>query len=305
MNGSRTRSFANVYSRISCSGSSTGNGAGCPTRRALSGGIDQMSSVEAMKSSVNTVLSCGRPFDGSLADRARPVEATLAGHDHTLADVAQHRVGGAAERPPRTRTGRSLALLPDQLAAQEQTEIVLKDADDVGGQAAVRLATEIRHVHRDAAARFQLADALGEHLGEHLEVLEVRRGNALSLELLLVLLAGEVRRRGHDEGDRAVGDTVHPPGVAAARTAHRWRAAVALPRRRTAPADGIVRRTATSRGPLARPPRSWRSSSCVVASFGLRSPFEQFCGAEPSISDAAAPQMAIGEKRAHRYSLSG
>ncbi len=50
----------NVYSRISCSGSSTGNGAGWPTRRALSGGMDQMSSVSARKSSVSSVLSCGR-----------------------------------------------------------------------------------------------------------------------------------------------------------------------------------------------------------------------------------------------------
>ena len=167
-----------------------------------------------MKSSVISVLSCGRPSAARCFDRAGPVEAALAGDDHPLGDVAQHRVGGAAERAPRARAAGALALLPDQLAAQQQPEVVLEDADDVGRQAAVRLAAEVGDVDGDAAARLELADALGEHVGEHLEVLEVRRRHAVALELLLVLLAGEVRRRRDDERDRAVGDGVHVAGVA-------------------------------------------------------------------------------------------
>ena len=52
-----------------------------------------------------------------------------------------------------------------------------------------------------------------------LEVLEVRRRHAVALELLLVLLAGEVRRRRDDEGDRAVGDARPCAGRRRARTA--------------------------------------------------------------------------------------
>ena len=143
------------------------------------------------------------------------VEAALAGHDHPLGDVAQHGVGRAAERPPRARAARPLALLPDQLAAQQQAEVVLQDADHVGRQAAVGLAPEVGDVDSDATAGFELAHALGEHVGEHLQVLEVRRRHALALELFLVDLAGEVRRRGDHEGDRAVDDGVHVAGVAA------------------------------------------------------------------------------------------
>ena len=110
----------------------------------------------------------GQALGGPLPDRAGPVEAALAGHDHPFGDVAQHRVGGAAERAPRARAAGPLALLPDQLAPQQQAEVVLEDADHVGRQAPVRLAAEVGDVDRDPPARLELADALGEHLGEHL-----------------------------------------------------------------------------------------------------------------------------------------
>ena len=86
--------------------------------------------------------------------------------------------------------------------------------DDVGGQAAVRLAAEVGDVHRDAPARLELARALGEHVGEQLEVLAVRARHAFAFEFLFVLLAREVRRRRDDQRDGAVVDRVHVAGVA-------------------------------------------------------------------------------------------
>src|SRR3712207_9111767 len=90
-----------------------------------------------------------------------------------------------SERTPRARTARPLTLLPDQLPAQQQAKIVLEDAYHVGRQASVRLAAQVRDVDRDPPARFEFADALGEHVGQHLQVLEVRRRDALAREFLL------------------------------------------------------------------------------------------------------------------------
>ena len=56
---------------------------------------------------------------------------------------------------------------------------------------------------------------------EQVEVLQVRRRHAVALELLLVLLAGEVRRRRDDERHRAIGDGVHRAGRRRRRTARR------------------------------------------------------------------------------------
>ena len=66
------------------------------------------------------------------------------------------------------------------------------------------LRPEVRDVHRDAPARFELARAFGEHVAQQVEVLEVRRRDALAFELLFVLLAREVRRRRDDQRDRPV-----------------------------------------------------------------------------------------------------
>ena len=57
-------------------------------------------------------------------------------------------------------------------------------------------------------------DALGEHVAEHLQVVEVGGGDVALAERLLVRLAGEVRRRGDHESDRVVGDVAHVAGVA-------------------------------------------------------------------------------------------
>jgi len=95
-----------------------------------------------------------------LLDGSSPVEPALAGDDHALGDVAEDGVGSTSERTPCARATRAFALLPDQLAAQEQTEIVLQDLDDVRGQAAVGLASEVGNVHRDATTGLELARAV-------------------------------------------------------------------------------------------------------------------------------------------------
>jgi len=77
MNGSSTRSPV-MYRRISCSGSSTGNGAGWPTRGRSPGDLPT-SSVERHELSDITVLSCGNPFRGTLLHvRARSKRPLLA-----------------------------------------------------------------------------------------------------------------------------------------------------------------------------------------------------------------------------------
>ena len=90
--------------------------------------------------------------------RSRPVEASLARDHDPLGDVAQHRVRRLAERAPRAVPGRADvadALAPDDLAAQQQAEVVLQDPDHVGREAPVRLAAEVRDVDRDAPARLE------------------------------------------------------------------------------------------------------------------------------------------------------
>ncbi len=136
--------------------------------------------------------------------RQGPLEATLRGDDHALGHVAQHRVRGLAERPPRARARRRCRLLPDHLAPQQQPEIVLEDGDHVGAERPIRLAAEVRDVHRDPAAGLEHPSALGEHVAQHLQVVEVGGGDALA-DLELVVLADEVGRRGDHEGDRVVG----------------------------------------------------------------------------------------------------
>ena len=223
-----------------------------------------------MKSSVVSVALVRQPLDAPRLRRAGAVEPALAGDDHTLGEVAEHGVGRAAERAPRARSARALALLPDDLAAEQQAEAVLEDRDHVGRQPAIRLAAEVGDVDRDAAAGLELAHALGEHLGEHLEVLEVRAGHALALELLLVLLAGEVRRRRDDERDRAVGERVHRSRVAAHERLGDRLSEEERRRRSRARAAGSVRRRRSRRGSRGGRPRSSTWPSAVAPASGRR-----------------------------------
>ena len=65
---------------------------------------------------------------------------------------------------------------------------------DVAGKRAVGLAAEVGDVDRDATAGLEDPAALGEHVAEHREVLDVRAGDVTLAQRLFVLLAGEVRR---------------------------------------------------------------------------------------------------------------
>ena len=90
---------------------------------------------------------------------------------------------------------------------------VLEDGHHVGGQAPVGLAAEVGHVDGDAPARLERPGAVGEDVLQQAQVLEVGAGDALAVQLLLVLLAGEVRGGGDHERHRAVGHRGHVPGV--------------------------------------------------------------------------------------------
>jgi hypothetical protein len=129
--------------------------------------------------------SC-RPVDGA-------VEPALAGDDHPLGEVAQHRVGRRLERAPGAVAAGAAGLAPDDLAAQQEAEPVLEDADHVGRQRPVRLAAQIGDVDGDATTGLELGDALGEHVLEHREVLDVGGGDVVLPQRLLIGLAREVR----------------------------------------------------------------------------------------------------------------
>ena len=85
-----------MNSSIRRAGSATGNGAGCPTRRALSGGIDHTSSVDVTKSSVPIELRWGSPSAARWAVvRARSKRPLLA---TTTRSVRSRSTGLAALR---------------------------------------------------------------------------------------------------------------------------------------------------------------------------------------------------------------
>ena len=150
----------------------------------------------------------------TLLGRECPVEAPLAGDHDPLGHVAQHGVARSLERAPRARTAGRTTLPPDHLPTQQQPE-VLEDLRHVGGQRPVRAAAEVGDVDGDPPAGLQHPRALGEDAVQHPQVLEVGRRDTVDAEALLVLLAGEVRRRRHHERHRVVRHVVHVPGVAA------------------------------------------------------------------------------------------
>ncbi len=139
------------------------------------------------------LLSWGSPVAPAFPGTARPPEAALARHDDALGHVAQHRVGGRAEGAPGARAAGALALAPHDLAPRQQVQVVLEDGHDVGRQAPVGLAPEVGHVDGDAAARLERPLALGEDIAQQRQVLDVGARHPLAVELLLVLLPGEVR----------------------------------------------------------------------------------------------------------------
>ena len=72
--------------------------------------------------------------------------------------------------------------------------LVRSDPGDVARERSIRPTAQVRDVHRDPSPRLEYARALGEDVAQHLEILEVRRGNPVLAELELVLLAREVGR---------------------------------------------------------------------------------------------------------------
>ena len=114
----------------------------------------------------------------------------------------KHRLPGAAPQAPipepddpvagygRGQGARpSGAVRPLPARPQQQPEPVLEDVDHVGGEAAVRLAAEVGDVDRDPPARLEHPHALGEHVVQQLEVLEVRARHTVALELLALEVA--------------------------------------------------------------------------------------------------------------------
>ena len=108
-----------------------------------------------------------------------------------------------------------MALLPDDLAAQEQAE-ALENVDHVTRERAVGLAAEIGDVYRHAASGLELGAALREDVVQHLQVRQIVGGHRSHTESSLVLFTGEVGRGRHHQGHRLVGDVavaVHVAGV--------------------------------------------------------------------------------------------
>ena len=200
----------------------------------------------------------------ALARVERPVEPALAGDDDPLADVAQHRVARSLERPPRTRPRRAALLDPHDLAAQQHPQVVLQDGGDVGRQRSIRPATEVGDVDGDAAAGLEHAHALGEHVAQHLQVLEIRGRDVALTERLLVGLAGEVRRRRHHQRDR-VGRARRPSTGHRPRRSDRPHPPVRWSRRPRPTVERTARRTPTRRGSRVSRRRSstWKSRAYV------------------------------------------
>ena len=122
------------------------------------------------------------------------IEPTVAGDDDPFGRVAQRGVGRRRVRAPRARAVHAVALHPDDLPAEQQAEVVLEDARDVAGEAAIRLAAEVGDVDGDAATGLEHAHALGEDVAQHDEVVDVRLRHVTLAEDELVLLRREVWR---------------------------------------------------------------------------------------------------------------
>ena len=70
-------------------------------------------------------------------------------------------------------------------ASRREGERLDRRFDVVGRQADLR--GEVRHVHRDAPARFEHPDALAKHRAQHVEVRVVRVGNVAAADVFVAL----------------------------------------------------------------------------------------------------------------------
>jgi len=100
-----------------------------------------------------------------------------------------------------------LGLLPDDLTSQQHAELILENMDDVCRQAAIRLAAKVRHVDGHPAAWLEHLETACKDLVQHLEVVEVCRGNcgpvAASVRVAsygkFIVFSNEIRWRSHDQ----------------------------------------------------------------------------------------------------------
>ena len=159
---------------MSRSGSAIGNGAGCPTCVARSGGElphvgGRLHELVARQRRSHGRPRCLRSLGASSARSNRPLLATI------TRSLRSRSTGlpGSLERAPRARPRAAAALHPDDLAAEQESESILEDRDDIGRERAVRLAPEVRDVDREPPAGLERAHAFGEHVLEPLEILEV------------------------------------------------------------------------------------------------------------------------------------
>ena len=196
-------------------GSSTGNGAGWRTRTALSGGMSHTSSVSAMKSSAPTLLSCGSPsLRRSLGLRARPKRPLLATMTRS---VTSRSTGLAAERnepqaqEPLAPSPFCHTISPRGRRCRSSCRMVMTSAARLRYGLRPRLATLT--AMRPPGSSTRLHSANTSRSSARYSMYEP--GHALAVELLLVLLPGEVGGRGDDEGNRVVGHRVHATGIAA------------------------------------------------------------------------------------------
>ena len=111
----------------------------------------------------------------------RPIETTLADNNDPFSEIAKHRVCGLAIRTPGDRPGGTLGLLPNNLAPQQHAEVVLQNADDVGRQASIWLASQVGHIDRHTTPRLQNPEAAGKHIVQHLEILQIRGWYGISV----------------------------------------------------------------------------------------------------------------------------
>ena len=238
-------------------GSSTGKGAGWPTRLALSGAISQMSVVASMNSSRNMVALEGSPCSWRWrAVRARSKRPLLA---MTTRSVRSRRTGlpgrwndPHAQEPPAPRPFHQMTS-PRSSRRRRFWRMSMTSADRERYGRRPRLAT-LTAMRPPGSS---LSTHSPEHRGEHLQVGLVGLGDVVGAQGGLVLLAGEVGGRGHHQGHGGVVDGGHGPGVAGDEDVDGLAAGTeGLVGRHHRRGEAVVEGRGRH-GPRAGPPRSW------------------------------------------------
>ena len=199
---------------ISRSGSATGNGAGWPTRDALSGGISHTSTVASMNSSRLIVLTDGRPrlarCLASIARSNRPFEAMITRSVRSRSTGLPGRWKLPHAQLPAAPRCFTHTTSPRSSRRRSSCRMVVTSAASDRYGRRPRLATLTAMRPPGWSTRTHSANTSREHL----QVLDVVGGDVPLAQRLLVRLAGEVRRRGDHQRHRVVGHVAHVAGVA-------------------------------------------------------------------------------------------